>query len=635
MNIEKRFLSEKIKELKINEEERTIELSWASETPYERNDGYEILLCDNKNCDLTRLNDAHPLLFNHNWDAHIGVIEKAWFDENKIGRAIVRFSKNQFADEKFKDVVDKILNKVSVGYAVEEVQFSKDGKSYFVTKWIPFEISLVTVPADNNVGTLKFMEILKEKENNIMKIKELNNQENQENLDKNKKEDEEIIIDNEKAIDDIDTIEEEDPKLNNEESDVNEEINEEEKAMDEVVDENKKNEVIDENKEKSYNKNKIEKEKILMEKNLKIKKLVETFEQYKSASVDFLIDETKTAEDFENFIKQEENKKTNIKGHRFNMKKDTVENYNINNAIRSLVTKENSIEKEIGQDYARQNGSYMGGLFIPFSLMERELTGANTTNLQATTLSNYIDPLYSNLVLDKAGIQTISGLVGNVAMPKGNGAGSVGFIDTDTTGVSFTNQAFTQVTVNKRTASTGFILARNAVLMPQFDVKALELKNKLMKLALFEEKTIIDELKAKLNSTAVAIGAAPTYQQILSLKSVIKNRDAILGKINWLMNPMMEAKLKSTGKPATIMNAVLENGTIDGDQALVTSQYTDQTGILVGDFSQVYKIEWSGVEILVDESSLSDRGAVRFSIFHDFGWNNTYDDSFLLAKETV
>ena len=58
----------------IDEENRTVELAFASEEPYERWWGVEII--DLKKMDLSRLNDGAALLWNHNHDSHIGKVEK-------------------------------------------------------------------------------------------------------------------------------------------------------------------------------------------------------------------------------------------------------------------------------------------------------------------------------------------------------------------------------------------------------------------------------------------------------------------------------------------------------------------------------------------------------------------------------
>lgn len=137
----------------LDEENRTVELSFSSEAPYQRLWGTEILSHADGAVDLSRLNGGANLLINHDWDRYVGVIESARVDSDGKGRARVRFGRGAFAEEKFQDVKDGILKSVSVGYKIDDIDETRaDEGVYTVTKWTPYEISLVTVPADASVG---------------------------------------------------------------------------------------------------------------------------------------------------------------------------------------------------------------------------------------------------------------------------------------------------------------------------------------------------------------------------------------------------------------------------------------------------------------------------------------------------
>ena len=112
----------------LNEENRTVELSFSSEEPYERYWGIEILDHSITSVNMDRLNNAAPLLFNHDRDVVIGVVEYAKI-ENRRGVALVRFGNSEKAKEVFSDVVDGIMKNVSVGYQINEmVQHIVTGK---------------------------------------------------------------------------------------------------------------------------------------------------------------------------------------------------------------------------------------------------------------------------------------------------------------------------------------------------------------------------------------------------------------------------------------------------------------------------------------------------------------------------
>lgn len=139
----------------VNEEARTVELSFASETPYERWWGIEVLECTPTAMRLARLSAGGPFLMDHNTRDQIGVVESITIGTDRVARAVVRFSKSARANEIFQDVIDGIRRNVSVGYEIKAavlVETNEDTDTYRVTDWEPFEVSLVSVPADFSVG---------------------------------------------------------------------------------------------------------------------------------------------------------------------------------------------------------------------------------------------------------------------------------------------------------------------------------------------------------------------------------------------------------------------------------------------------------------------------------------------------
>ena len=137
------------------EDLRSFEFSFSSESPVERWFGREVLSHEAGSIDLGRLNDGAPLLWNHNPDQVIGVVERGWIDgEKRRGMARVRFSRSAFAEEKLADVRDGILRNVSVGYQILDAAPLREAEQegILATSWQPLEISLVSIPADAGVG---------------------------------------------------------------------------------------------------------------------------------------------------------------------------------------------------------------------------------------------------------------------------------------------------------------------------------------------------------------------------------------------------------------------------------------------------------------------------------------------------
>lgn len=141
--------------------ERKFILSFSSEEPYQRCWGVEVLDHSEGAVDLTRINEIGCLLFNHNRDAVVGKITKAWIEGGR-GMAEVEFDSDDDSELIFQKVANGTLKGVSVGYQIdswEEVALGKqsaDGKAIgpaaIARKWTPYEISIVSVPADPTVG---------------------------------------------------------------------------------------------------------------------------------------------------------------------------------------------------------------------------------------------------------------------------------------------------------------------------------------------------------------------------------------------------------------------------------------------------------------------------------------------------
>ena len=160
-----RSVNQAIKETAENSNQ--VELSFSSEEPYKRFFGIEILDHSEGCVDLSRLNDIGVVLFNHDRDKVIGKVINARVEEGR-GKATIEFDDDDFSKDIKKKVDSGTLKAVSVGYLVKEWEEVKKGKSsddgrfkgecFIAKKWLPYEISIVTVPADATVGVGRTLE---------------------------------------------------------------------------------------------------------------------------------------------------------------------------------------------------------------------------------------------------------------------------------------------------------------------------------------------------------------------------------------------------------------------------------------------------------------------------------------------
>lgn len=144
-------------------DDRTVELAFASDTPCEHFsmtawDFVDIKLSMDKSAMRTeRLTNGAALLADHDPRDQIGVVESFSVDtKDGKARAKVRFSRSERGEEIYQDVLDGIRRNVSVGFSIYKLvleEENEDGNDlYRADDWEPFEISIVSIPADISVG---------------------------------------------------------------------------------------------------------------------------------------------------------------------------------------------------------------------------------------------------------------------------------------------------------------------------------------------------------------------------------------------------------------------------------------------------------------------------------------------------
>lgn len=136
---------------KADDGKTTLTFSASSENPVERWFGTEILSHEDGAVRMGRMKDgAAPLLFNHDRSDVIGMVEGARI-ENKRLVVDARFFDTARAAE-IAAMVSGGLRNVSIGYQIHSVEEEIKTSTYTARDWEPFEVSIVTVPADPSIG---------------------------------------------------------------------------------------------------------------------------------------------------------------------------------------------------------------------------------------------------------------------------------------------------------------------------------------------------------------------------------------------------------------------------------------------------------------------------------------------------
>ena len=620
----------------IDIEKRTVEICFATEAPYERDGLIEIIKVTPEALDLKRLNDGHPILFNHDPDKHLGIILKAWIDSDRVARALVRFAKNSLAEEKFQDVINGDLNKISYGFRKKKINFI-NSNTYISEETEAFEISFVTIPADSNCSVGRSLDVLDDEEQKM--IEEAKKEMEQLLVLEEEKNKLEITVESNKKIEDL-KIEIE---IKNEEKQLEENLNEKNKEEENL---NNLNENFDNKIVYKYNNN-INKEKgNKMDKLEHIKSVITAFPEYRDLGTQFLYDNSKTGVDFENFIKEQEAKKSERQNANIGGLQSKRE-YNLNQAIRGLMTNTRGLETEISDELKKiYKPRGERSILIPISMVSNRAysgqTAGNGGNLVETQLIDFIDPLRAKLVLAKAGINYLTDLQGQFKMPKMAAGAEPTYINNETTDASSTNANFSLVDLVKNTLADNFVVPRDAVLLPSYDVKALGLNDALARIARKIDKDCLQgttPVAGLLNIAGIEdvdfIGAA-NYAKMVGLKGTVDGKNALLNGFSYITTTQAYYNMMTIPKSGTNNGFILENGMIDNSQVLNTTAMPIATGkhsIIAGDFSQAVLGTWGVLEIIEDPYSLSKRGAVQYTVLTDFGFNVRNTESFVKVND--
>lgn len=153
----------------INEKLREVVVTFSSDSEVDYYGDLEILSHEEGAVDLSYCRGEFPVLWNHGRETQIGITLRAIVKDGR-GKAVLKFADNEY----WNGVRDGIYRHISVSYEITEdpkiIKPQNDGDKWriYVTKWRVLEISLVSMPRDDqstgigrgyNIDDLKNKEI--------------------------------------------------------------------------------------------------------------------------------------------------------------------------------------------------------------------------------------------------------------------------------------------------------------------------------------------------------------------------------------------------------------------------------------------------------------------------------------------
>ena len=548
-----------------NEESRTVELSFSSEEPYDRYWGVEILDHSPTSVDLTRLNNAAPLLFNHNSDYQIGVVESANISSERKGVAVVRFSRGERGDEIFKDVVDGIRKNVSVGYRIEEMMLESsenDTETYRVTKWMPYEVSIVSVPADNTVGIGRAEELEE------MDVKIIN---------------EEIKMEEVKEIETVET----------KESDMSQMLGERKRTSD----------IIELSKRFGFDGNEAIKQGM-------------SVDQFRNLIMDSLEK------------KQKEHKVDTTPNSDIGLSQNEKEQYSLMRALRDAAAgKRDTFEYRVGEAAAKASGIEARGLYIPADMLMRTMSVADTANGGNTVATNilsgsFIDALRAQSVIMQIATK-LDGLVGNVQIPRQTGTSTV-YKPAEKSAITQSDIATDFISLAPQRYGASVPVTKQLLMQSSLAVENMIKIDIAKQIALKIEADIITDILSQVTQVVSlgTNGAAPTLAKLIEMETLVNAADASMGNLKYIFNAKGKGKLKTTEKASGYPSYLMEGDMVNGYGALmsnlVPSNLTKGTGTnlsaaLFGNFDDVIVGTWGGLDVVMDIYTQAKEGIINIT----------------------
>lgn len=607
-------------------EGREVSFPVSSETPVERSFGDEILIHEERAIDLQRLENSAPLLLDHDHQKVVGKVVSNWLEGKRLW-VKVKISRSEMGEVLLKDIIDGIRDNVSIGYRISEVEENTPGKVE-VSRWMPFEVSFVGVPADHTVGVGRSDEEEKPDKVELAEVEEV------------KEEKREIPEEKTEEI-----------------KQKTENIKERSKTMDEPKIEVKENQIDVLKKERSR-----VAEITAMGKEFDCRELAEG-----------AICNDVTIDAFREQVLRDVVKAKAIVDPNPNIGMDDKEirEFSMFRAINAIMAgnwdgagleREASIAtaEKLGKNFSEKGNSF----FLPHDVQSKRGfdasgkvqvrtnewiagTDAKGGYTVATEVAPMIDLLRNALFAQRAGATMLTGLVGNLQFPRHSSNTWSSWWVSEATSASQNYPTLDQFTLSpKEIAAYSDV---STLLMKQSNeaIEAYIQRHLAMDLAVGIDTAVLKggstggssgaPTKGLLNTTlginSVDFGSStaassPTWAKIVQMETEVGADNAIMpdSRLGYLVNSRVKGKLKTTlqssyaSTPGWLMAA---DGSVNGYPAYETN-IMPNSSIIFGDMRQIIIGMWGGTEILVDQYSQSASRLVRLvaSQAVDYNWEH-------------
>lgn len=548
----------------IDEEKRTVRIAVSSEEPVSRSFGDEILDHSSNSIDLEFARSGRmPLLLDHDPTKQIGVVENVELDSStRRLRANVRFGRNGLAKEVFEDVLDGIRANISVGYAVNKMD--KEGRdSYRVTAWTPMEVSVVSIPADRTVGVGRAAELPPAEPKT-----ETPNMETP--MTENTQIDMEAVKAEAARAAAKDTAE-----------------------IYRLAAKHNKRDMADEAVNKGV-----------------------SLAEFRGQLLDVI--GSKPLDDANIGLDAKE-----------------VRQFSLMKAIRAMSNPTDrkaqeaaAFEFEAAAEAAKRAGVEAQGLYVPADVLrswsKRDLNTSDDSSMVAEAYrgGDFIDVLRNASSVMQAGATMLSGLSGDVKIPRKTAASAASWISTEGGAASESEPTFGQVTMSPKTLGAFTDITRLMMMQSSLDIEALVRNDLTTALALAIDNGALQgagtsgaptgiKNTSGINTPTAFAAANPTFAEVVAMETAVAEDNALMGNLAYILPAGMYGALKTTAKDSGSGQFVVEPGnTINGYRAIVSNQVT-AGDLYFGNFADLLIGMYGGLDLTVDPYTHSTSGTVR------------------------
>ena len=288
-------------------------------------------------------------------------------------------------------------------------------------------------------------------------------------------------------------------------------------------------------------------------------------------------------------------------------------------------------EIEVGEAAAKKYERSSNGIVVPNEVLRRDLTAGLPSaggNLVADELlsGSFIDLLRNRLALANAGVTMLSGLQGNISIPRQSSASTAYWVG-ENVAPTESQQAIDQVNMTPKTVGAFVDYSRRLLLQASIDVEAMVRNDLTRVIALELDRAGIygtgssNQPLGLVNTTGIGsqtISTYGTFDEYIGMETDVATANADAGSMRYIINAAARGALKSTAKSASAVAAgfVFENGEINGYPAIVSNQLQNNDA-LFGDFSMMIMGMWSGLDLTVDPYAGATAGTVRIIALQD------------------